>query len=623
MTCSRRTAICTTVALLFAAGAFLLFQYWPKRSEVRPASVAANRKSSLPCITVEATYPGADAATLMQAVAVPIEEKVNGVKDMLSMMSQCTNDGVYTLRIAFKKDVDLNIAQVLVQNRIALATPLLPQLVQQHGLIVKKAPSSALMFVTLSSPDGRFDDIYLSNYATLQIQDELRRVPGVGDVMTLGQREFHFRISFDAAKLAARQLTAAEATAAIENQNIPVISGQLGQPPIRGPKGADPIIVVSTRGRLIEPGELGDLRLITVNGAPVFLKDVAAVEKQLSAAETHSRCDGMPVALIAVSLMPPASAAETQKVLMERLRAISSQLPQDAALNIPFDFTANLESSDASTRSEYLRLDVVLPFSSSIERTLATAQRCEALLREVPGVQHVLTLCGRPYTFRANEACILVALAPDAGRHASREQIMLAMRTRLHDEIADAATFFLSDLSRTRNFPKANYSFELAIVGHELSEARGVAEELAELLRNTGKLTDVRTRTSERVLTLDIDRAKSDAAGVSIADIRKALDDALGPEMTWAGLGGEAGVVAKLKDSKVRNNQGQFALNSFVQVREASGVAVLERFDQLPMAPITANLAPDVTKEEVRAICEEKALKLLPDGCRLEWLDDK
>jgi len=628
MKVSRRTAVFATCALVVAVGVFFFIHYWPKRSEVRSVPAAATRKASPPCITVEAAYPGADAKTLIDAVAAPIEQQVNGVDGMLSMTSQCTNDGVYTLRVTFKKDVNLDVAQELVQNRVAWAMTQLPQIVQLQGLNVKKAPSSVLIFVSLSSPDNRYDEIYLSNYATVQFQDELRRMSGVADTTILGQRDSGFLIQFDSQKLAAHALTVDEATNAIAEQNLQV-SRKLGQLPVPpelkttvspGPNGAGFAFNVNNLGRLMDPSDLGNVIVKLFKGAPVRLKDVARVEHAKNATETYCRLDGASVVILPISLMPSVSAGETQKAVMERLRTISSRLPQGIALNVPFDFTANLESTDSPARSEYLRLDVVLPFSSSIERTQTVAKGCEALLREVAGVEHVLTLCGRPYTYRANEACMLVALTPDAGRKASRGQIMFTVRTRLDNEMKDAAVF-LSDLSGTCNFPKANYPIDLAIIGHELSEAGIVAEKLAERLRQTGKVTDVRIRTSERIPTLkvDIDRAKASAAGVSIADIFEALN-ALGSGTNWAT---NADVLGKLKDSKVRNFQDQpIALKNLVQVRETNGVAVLERFDQFPMASITANLAPDVTKEEGREICQQTALELLPNGCRLEWLDN-
>ena len=177
-------------------------------------------------------YPGANAQVVADTVAAPIEQQVNGVEDMMYMSSQCTNDGTYTLTVTFKPGVDLNMAQVLVQNRVSLAEPILPDLVKRRGVTVKKKSPSVLMIVNLFSPDDSRDNLYLSNYATIQLRDELSRLPGVGDITYLGQRDYSMRVWLDPEKMAFRNLTASDVVQAIEQQNIQVAAGQIGQPPV-------------------------------------------------------------------------------------------------------------------------------------------------------------------------------------------------------------------------------------------------------------------------------------------------------------------------------------------------------------------------------------------------------
>src|SRR5438034_6322223 len=184
-----------------------------------------------PTVEVSAIYPGANAEVVADTVAAPIEQQVNGVEDMLYMSSQCTNDGSYTLTVTFRNGTDLNIAQVLVQNRVNLAQPILPDLVKRRGVTVKKKSPSTLMIVNLYSPDGSRDNLYLSNYATIQLKDELARLKGVGDITYLCQRDYSMRLWLDPAKMATRNLTASDVVAAIEQQNTQVEAGQLGQPP--------------------------------------------------------------------------------------------------------------------------------------------------------------------------------------------------------------------------------------------------------------------------------------------------------------------------------------------------------------------------------------------------------
>src|SRR5437016_745799 len=185
-----------------------------------------------PTVEVSAIYPGANAQVVADTVAAPIEQQVNGVENMLYMSSQCTNDGGYSLTVTFQNGVDLNMAQVLVQNRVALAQPILPDLVKRRGVTVKKKSPSVLMIVNLFSPDRSRNNLYLSNYATIQLKDELSRLNGVGDITALGQRDYSMRLWLDPSKMSARNLTASDVITAIQQQNAQVAAGQLGQPPI-------------------------------------------------------------------------------------------------------------------------------------------------------------------------------------------------------------------------------------------------------------------------------------------------------------------------------------------------------------------------------------------------------
>src|SRR5438128_5020340 len=185
-----------------------------------------------PTVEVSAIYPGANAQVVADTVAAPIEQQVNGVENMLYMSSQCTNDGSYTLTVTFQNGVDLNMAQVLVQNRVALAQPILPDLVKRRGVTVKKKSPSVLMIVNLFSPDKTRDNLYLSNYATIQLKDELSRLNGVGDITYLGQRDYSMRLWLDPEKMSVRGISASDVTRAIEQQNSQVAAGQIGQPPV-------------------------------------------------------------------------------------------------------------------------------------------------------------------------------------------------------------------------------------------------------------------------------------------------------------------------------------------------------------------------------------------------------
>src|SRR5271170_7469446 len=214
---------------------------------------------SPPTVQVTALYPGANAQTVRDTVAAPIEAQVSGVEGMMYMSSQCTNDGTYNLIVTFRLGMNTDMAQVLVQNRVSLALPVIPALVQNEGISVKKMSPNTLMIVNLISPDGRYDSTFLSNYATIYLKDELGRLPGVAGITYLGQRDYSLRAWLDPAKLAALNLSATDVVTAISQQNLQVAAGQIGQQPV--PQGQQFQLTINTLGRLVEPEQFGDIIL--------------------------------------------------------------------------------------------------------------------------------------------------------------------------------------------------------------------------------------------------------------------------------------------------------------------------------------------------------------------------
>src|SRR5882757_2773052 len=219
-----------------------------------------------PTVQVTALYPGANAQTVRDTVAAPIEEQVSGVEGMLYMSSQSTNDGAYKLTVTFRSDMDSDMAQVLVQNRVSLALPVIPDLVQNEGINVKKISPNTMMIVNLVSPDKRYDDIFLSNYATIYIRDELGRLPGVAGITYLGQRDYSLRAWLDPDKLATLGISAADVVTAVTQQNIQVAAGQIGQQPV--PQGQQFQLTINALGRLTDPEQFGDIILKAGPGDP-------------------------------------------------------------------------------------------------------------------------------------------------------------------------------------------------------------------------------------------------------------------------------------------------------------------------------------------------------------------
>ncbi len=222
---------------------------------------------SPPTVQVTALYPGANALTVRDTVAAPIEEQVSGVEGMMYMSSQSTNDGAYTLTVTFKLDFPSDIAQVLVQNRVSLALPVIPPLVQTEGINVQKMSPSTLMIVNLVSTDNRYDSTFLSNYATIYIKDELGRLPGIAAITLLGQRDYSLRAWLDPDKLAALNLSAVDVVTAISQQNLQVAAGQIGQPPAR--KAQQFQLTINTLGRLTDPEQFADIIVKTGTGSTV------------------------------------------------------------------------------------------------------------------------------------------------------------------------------------------------------------------------------------------------------------------------------------------------------------------------------------------------------------------
>jgi hydrophobic/amphiphilic exporter-1 (mainly G- bacteria), HAE1 family len=329
-----------------------------------------------PTVQVTTRYPGANATDVMNTVALPIEQQVNGVQGMLYMQSTSASDGSYTLTVTFAIGTDLNFAQVLVQNRVASAMASLPQSVQAQGVVVQQRSTAILGIVTLTSPDNKYDSLYLSNYAAINLQQEMARLPGVGNVTVFGAGHYAMRIWLNPALMQARGLTVSDVTNALQQQSAQVTAGQIGAPPATGQEFQ---YTLNVAGRLNDPSQFEDVIVKTgADGAVTRIRDIGRVEL---GAQTYSQAftaNGKQAAGMAVYQSPGANALTVMHEIQARMATLSKAFPQDMRYAIPFDTTKFVSASvdevyKTLIEAGILVLIVILVFLQDIRATLVPA----------------------------------------------------------------------------------------------------------------------------------------------------------------------------------------------------------------------------------------------------------
>ena len=306
-----------------------------------------------PTVVVSATYPGASAETVAETVAAPIEQEINGVDNMLYISSQSTGDGKVAISVTFKVGTNLDAAQMLVQNRVATATPRLPEAVQRLGVTTRKTAPSALMAVNLVSPDGIFDQDYISNYALTQVRDRLSRIDGVGDAIIFGSREFAMRVWIDPDRAASLNLTAGEVVAALRAQNVQVAAGALGQPPSASADAFQ--LNVRTQGRFSEPNQFADVIVRTdADGRQIRVRDVARVELGAADYSTNAYLSGKASIMIGIFQRPGTNALETGETVERVMQEAAKSFPHGLEYRIMWNSTKFIAQSIAAVRNTLL-----------------------------------------------------------------------------------------------------------------------------------------------------------------------------------------------------------------------------------------------------------------------------
>src|SRR3989441_744491 len=291
-----------------------------------------------PTVVVRAVYPGANPKVLAETVATPIEQEVNGVENMLYMSSTSTSDGVMSLTITFKLGTDLNTAQVLVQNRVSIALPKLPEEVRRLGVTTTKRSTDLTMVAHLVSPDGSRDELYLGNYAFLQVKDQLARIQGVGDVTAFGARDYSMRVWLDPEKTASRNMTAGDVVRAIREQNLQVAAGTIGQPPV--PSGQDFQLTISTQGRLLDEQQFGEIIIKQgAQGQVTRIRDVARVELAARDYSIASQLSGKPAAALVIWQLPGSNAIDTSDAVRAKLEELKKNFPPGVDYRVIYDTT--------------------------------------------------------------------------------------------------------------------------------------------------------------------------------------------------------------------------------------------------------------------------------------------
>ncbi|MDE5675312.1 MAG: efflux RND transporter permease subunit, partial [Muribaculaceae bacterium] len=296
-----------------------------------------------PVVKVTASYPGADAQTVTQAVATPIEQELNGTPGMIYMSSTSSNTGGFSALVTFDSDTDPELAAVDIQNRVKKAESRLPAEVVQNGISVSKETVSKLMTITISSDDPKFDEVYLSNYTTLNVVDPLRRIPGVGSVSAVGSRYYAMQIWVSPDKLADLGITVQDIQAVLKDQNRESAAGALGQAPA---KDVDITMPIIARGRLSSVSEFEDIVVRAgSNGSIIRLKDVARISLEAQSYATESGIDKANAAVLNIFMLPGANAVDVADAVKREMKEISSNFPEGISYGIPFDMTTYISES--------------------------------------------------------------------------------------------------------------------------------------------------------------------------------------------------------------------------------------------------------------------------------------
>jgi len=310
----------------------------------RALPIAEYPEIAPPTVTVNATYSGASAEVIAETVAAPIEQEINGVDNMLYVVSQSTGNGAVSISVVFKPGTNIDQAQVLVQNRVSIALPRLPEEVQRIGVTVRKSDPDLMMVIHLISPDGSMDQQYISNYATINIKDVITRLDGVGDTIVFGARDYSMRIWLDPAQIQSRGLTASDVVAALRAANVQVAAGAINQPPATSPGGFE--IAVQTLGRLTSPDQFSDIVVATdQDGRVTRVRDIARVELGSQSYTTNAYLDNQVATAIGIFQRPGSNALATAAAVLRTMDELAKSFPSGLDYRVAYNTTEFIQQS--------------------------------------------------------------------------------------------------------------------------------------------------------------------------------------------------------------------------------------------------------------------------------------
>ncbi len=535
--------------------------------------------------------------------------------------------------VSFAAGTDRNLAQTLLQNRVALAVPVLPVETQTRGVTIRKQSPDPLLFIALFSPDGRRDASYLTNYAAIQLKDELARVPGVAKVSIVGREDFAASISLDPGKLAARNVTVGDVTRALKQQEVGSTAGQ--------PAGPGGMSRLTRNGRdgLMQQTQLEEIEIKADGKLGVTrLRDVASSLELGTGHAGFASLDGKPTAVLAVYPLERGSQREVGGDVRAKLSELRRRFPDGLDAFTGFDFSGEPKSE----ASGYLALDVDPPAGASVEMTARLLGRGDQSLRQLAGVKSVLALLEQPFDLEYDQPCLVVCLGQANGVPVDRERLIREIRREMYQRfivVGQAASIRVRDLSGPARNRRFGYPIDFAICGPERPRVQELAGQLVARMSADPGLTDVwadlRTAPS---LSVDIDKAKAASQGLALDDISASIQVFLNPALAvnisllgreWpvrvqvgAGAGNNVDVWNQLK---VRANKGEMVpLLAVAAFHREVELSRRERINFLPAVSITATPAGGLTQADARSVSERLAAEILPKQqpieYRLVWL---